>query len=344
MESYFSMTHELQEIVQKASAYQKQGIQNILATVVDLDGSSYRQPGVRMLISSNGDRTGAISGGCVEKEVQRRALSVFRTKKPEVITYDGRYRLGCEGLLYILLEPLVISENLQYYFSLAIEKRCPFKINSYYQKMEHSSYSYGSIIHFKDKIIALNSSMSPSENGNLLCYHQKLDPIFKLIILGGEHDANKLCQQACLLGWEVTVITNLKKEPKDGEFLGAKEVIAKQPENFTSNGINANTAVVIMNHNFSYDLRYLRRLSHAAPIYIGMLGAAKRREKLFDALLELEPEISEEFLEKIHTPAGIAIGAITPEEIALAIVAEILAVRRKKEVHSLKEITGQIHL
>lgn len=338
------MTHELQELFQKASAYQKQGIQNILATVVDLDGSSYRQPGVRMLISSNGELTGAISGGCVEKEVQRSALSVFKSKKAAVITYDGRYRLGCEGLLYILLEPLVFSENLQHYFSSAIENRCPFKVSSYYQKKEHSSHSFGSLIHFTNKSIALNPNFSVSESGNLLCFHQKLQPIFKLLILGGEHDAIKLCQQAHLLGWEVTVVTNVKKEHKVGEFPGAKEVIANHPEGFVLHNIDVHTAVVIMNHNFSYDLRYLRRLLHATPIYIGMLGAAKRREKLFDALLELEPEISEEFLEKIHTPAGIAIGAITPEEIALAIVAEILAIRRKKEVYSLKEITGQIHL
>lgn len=105
------MTHELKEILQQATINQQQGIQNVLATVVDLDGSSYRKPGVRMLLSSDGKIIGAISGGCVEKEVQRRAQSVFENNKPKVITYDGRYRLGCEGILYVLLEPFNLSTD-----------------------------------------------------------------------------------------------------------------------------------------------------------------------------------------------------------------------------------------
>ncbi len=77
-----------------------------MATVVDLDGSSYRKPGVRMLITGNGDMVGAVSGGCVEKDILRRSESVFNDGKSIMMTYDGRYRLGCEGVLYILLEGL----------------------------------------------------------------------------------------------------------------------------------------------------------------------------------------------------------------------------------------------
>ncbi len=77
----------------------------VLASVVALEGSSYRRPGVRMLLLEDGHMTGAVSGGCVEKEIFRQSESVFRTGIPKMMTYDGRYRLGCEGILYILLEP-----------------------------------------------------------------------------------------------------------------------------------------------------------------------------------------------------------------------------------------------
>ena len=107
--------------------------------------------------------------------------------------------------------------------------------------------------------------------------------------------------------------------------------------------MNQDTAVVIMNHNFTYDLRWLIKLQEQNPVYIGILGAAKRREKLFNELFEFSPEVSDNFLEKIHTPAGLNIGAETPEEIALSILAEILSVIRKKEVFSLKKVTGRIH-
>jgi len=99
------MAHELKKIIK---AYELARIHNtscVLATVVALEGSSYRRPGVRMLLQQDGKMVGALSGGCVEKEVFKQATSVFKTLIPKVITYDGRYRLGCEGVLYILLEP-----------------------------------------------------------------------------------------------------------------------------------------------------------------------------------------------------------------------------------------------
>ena len=99
------MTHELKQIITAFEAAKFKGIQTVLATVVALEGSSYRRPGVRMLLLEDGGSVGAVSGGCVEKEVFRQADSVFKTSVPKVMTYDGRYRLGCEGILHILLEP-----------------------------------------------------------------------------------------------------------------------------------------------------------------------------------------------------------------------------------------------
>src|SRR5690606_22223904 len=98
------MTHEFKEIVQKGLEAKKQGLKSVLASVVDLDGSSYRRPGVRMLILDNHHMVGAVSGGCVEKEILLQSQTVFKTGQAKIMTYDGRYRLGCEGVLYILLE------------------------------------------------------------------------------------------------------------------------------------------------------------------------------------------------------------------------------------------------
>ena len=98
------MTHELKILMQGYLNARHIGLECVMATVVALDGSSYRRPGVRMLITENGQMTGAVSGGCVEKELLKQADSVFRTGNPKMMTYDGRYRLGCEGTLYILIE------------------------------------------------------------------------------------------------------------------------------------------------------------------------------------------------------------------------------------------------
>ena len=98
-----------------------------------------------------------------------------------------------------------------------------------------------------------------------------------------------------------------------------------------------------MNHSYVQDLKYVIKLSEYQPKYIGILGAPNRRERLFNELLEFVPEISDAFLDNIYTPAGLHIGAQTPEEIALSIVAEILSVIRKKEPFSLRNLNRKIH-
>ncbi|SED17676.1 Xanthine and CO dehydrogenase maturation factor, XdhC/CoxF family [Tenacibaculum sp. MAR_2009_124] len=336
------MTHEFKHIIQQALLNQQLGIANVLATVVHLEGSSYRKPGVRMLLSSDDSITGAVSGGCVEKEVQRRAKSVFETQIAKVIAYDGRYRLGCEGILYILLEPIRISKEFISEFLKIINNRDQFSIESFYNLGDESEGSFGSIVTLNKHPFSLNDQheIDTSLSG---IFKQNLSPLFRLLIIGGEHDAVKLCKQGKILGWQVDVITSIKDPKQLKDFPGANSVIAQTPEIVQLEEINEYTAIVIMNHNFSYDLRYLVRLQETNSAYIGVLGAAKRREKLFNELFELTPNVSEEFLDRIHTPAGLNIGAITPEEIALSIVAEILSVVRDKEVFSLKKIIGNIH-
>ena len=338
------MTYEFKEIIQQTILNQQNGIYNVLATVVDLDGSSYRKPGVRMLLSSDGKMIGAVSGGCVEKEVQRRAQTVFETGVSKIITYDGRYRLGCEGILYILLEPIKISLEFINVFSNSLENRESFNIQSFYKKEDEAYGNFSSTIKFKNnKRFSFFEGNEPENFKDLQVFSQTLSPLFSLLIIGGEHDAVKLCKQAVQLGWEVNVVTSIKDPKQVSDFPEAKSVIAQTPEVIQLKNITKDTAVVIMNHNFTYDLRWLIKLQEHNPVYIGILGAAKRREKLFNELFEFSPGISDNFLEKIHTPAGLNIGAQTPEEIALSILAEILSVVRKKEVFSLKKITGRIH-
>ena len=100
------MLHELKDIIRSAKIAKTQGIKTVIASVVHLEGSSYRRPGVRMSIQENGKMIGAVSGGCVEKEILRQSQRVFETNTPTLMEYDGRYRLGCEGVLSILITDL----------------------------------------------------------------------------------------------------------------------------------------------------------------------------------------------------------------------------------------------
>ena len=338
------MIHELKEIINQAYINQQKGLKNVLATVVFLEGSSYRKPGVRMLISEDLVSVGAVSGGCVEKEIIYRASSVFKDSKPKVITYDGRYKLGCEGILYVLIEPFFVANEFITAFSEANSKRTSLKIESRFVKENEAFGNFGSLVTFENKAQFQFSKIFKSQNKeNVALFEQTVQPAFQLIIIGGEHDAVKLCKIAATLGWKVTVITSVKDSKQITDFPGANAVIGDSPETIKFKDIRTNTAIVIMNHSYVQDLKYLIKLSKQQPKYIGILGAPNRRERLFNELFEYAPETTEAFLDTIYTPAGLHIGAQTPEEIAVSIVAEILAVIREKEPFSLRKLQGKIH-
>jgi xanthine/CO dehydrogenase XdhC/CoxF family maturation factor len=340
------MTHEFKKIVHHFKKAKEKGLGTVLASVVSLDGSSYRRPGVRMLLLENGEMVGAVSGGCVEKEVMRQAGSVFKDNIPKMMTYDGRYRLGCEGILYILLEPFSPDIPFLEAFDENQRQREGFLVRSFYVKGEGAFPGIGSVVRFQDKnthflIEKRVVAHTKSEGVDLL--EQQMAPCFRLMVIGAEHDAVQLCSLASAMGWEVTIFATPLEEKDIVDFPGAHEFYACLPEDIPITDIDAQTAIVVMTHSYAKDLRYLLGLKETDPAYLGLLGPARRREKLLNELLERFPEVSDLFFDKIHGPAGINIGAETPQEIAISILAEILSVTRAQQPMLLKNKSGGIH-
>ena len=336
------MTHEFKHIIKEATLARNKGLKAVLASVVDLDGSSYRRPGVRMLIIENNTMIGAVSGGCVEKEILVQSQLVFKTGQSKMMTYDGRYRLGCEGVLYILLELIEPQEGFEAAFSDCIKERQAFEIHSYYQKKEGATLGLGSYVKLKNSSFYLGN-YHDQPKGSLSVFKQTLPACSKLVIIGAEHDAVQLCQYAALTGWEVTIIAGAKEAKTIENFPGANEFFVVAPEALDVTGIDQQTSVVLMTHSFANDLRFLVTLSKTQPNYIGVLGPSKRREDLLNQFLEYCPDVEDAFLDSIHGPAGIDIGSETPQEIAISIMAEILAITRHREIKSLSKKSGSIH-
>ncbi|MCO4820602.1 MAG: XdhC family protein [Flavobacteriaceae bacterium] len=335
------MTHELKHIVEASLVAKKQGLKSVLATVVALDGSSYRKPGVRMLILENDVMIGAVSGGCVEKDILHQAQSVFETGQSKMMTYDGRYRLGCEGILYILIELFEPSENFITAFNEGLKNRIPFQINASYAKSEGVFEGIGSRLNINNTTFEL--SKISKTNSEISVFSAVLPPCFKLMIFGAEHDAVQLCKLAHFNGWEVTIVSGPLESKTIANFPGATAFYSVSPDDLELNSIDNETAVVLMTHNYANDLKFLLELKDTKPVYLGLLGPSKRREKLLSEFLEYCPEADFDFIENIHGPAGLNIGAETPQEIAVSIVAEILSVVREQTPMSLKEKQAGIH-
>jgi xanthine/CO dehydrogenase XdhC/CoxF family maturation factor len=340
------MTHEFKKLVQAYLRAKQIDLKTVLATVVVLEGSGYRREGIQMLLMSNGEMTGAVSGGCVEKEVLKQAGSVFKTGIPKIMTYDGRYRLGCEGLLYILIERFDPSVEMIKSFEVALENRESFTITNHFQKEVGRSKEWGSTITFNGKnqfSFDINRQNTNDFHSNLKTLTQKMEPCFKLIIVGAEHDAVQLTQFASLLGWDVIVVTSPSDPQNMGDFPGAFDLIRVNPESFDTDKINEHTAIVLMTHSYVKDLKFLIALKNSSPKYLGLLGPSNRRERLLNEFIEHHPMVKDEFFDSLYGPTGLNIGAETPQEIALSICSEILAVVRRQKPDSLKDKIGKIH-
>ena len=337
------MTHEIKLLLQTLKSWQEIGKKAVFVSVVDLDGSSYRRAGVRMLISEKGEYVGAVSGGCVEGEIERQAQSVFRTNKAKVMTYDGRYRIGCEGVIHVLIEPVFITDELFDEFENKLEAREPFKMDSWFYSEVGEYSDIGSAVTINGKEYTLNSSFSINEVGGQKCFSQRFEPLFQLLIFGAEHDAVQLSQAAKLLGWQVTIVASPDESKSCDYFPGASSLITPSYDDIDTSSIDEQTAIVIMTHSFNKDVQYLIALKDINPAYIGLLGSNNRRERVLSMLLEYCPEISTEFLESIHGPAGINIGAEGASEISVSILAEILSIIRKQKPIALRNKIGSIH-
>jgi xanthine/CO dehydrogenase XdhC/CoxF family maturation factor len=320
---------ELKESIYFHRSVLQRDLKTVMASLVGLNGSSYRQPGVRMLIAEDGAMCGALSGGCVENEIVSSAQSVFKTGISKVISYDGRYRLGCEGLLYILIEPFKISNDETAQLLRHIDHRNPIDITSQYKEGTTEIGNFYSTFNVSaEKITIQPNALKAAEGTQLSVFKQTIAPAHHLIIIGTEHDAEKLCVNAALLGWDITIVSAPNNSKKLTYFSGAKQLLRETPETIDFSTIDAYTSIVLMTHNYALDLKFLLNLKDIDVPYVGILGSKKRKASLENELLEYAPELRLDFLEKIHSPAGLNIGAVTPQEIAVSILSEILQVIR----------------
>jgi xanthine/CO dehydrogenase XdhC/CoxF family maturation factor len=337
------MTHEIKLLFQTINEWTIQGKKSVLVSVVALEGSSYRRPGVRMAINEDGEAVGAVSGGCVEKEIDHQAQSVFRSGKAKIMTYDGRLRVGCEGIIHILIEPVSLSDELLKDFESTLHTRKKFRMDVYYYKSVGEFENTGSLIKLNEKTYSVNPSFHTGLIADQECFSQSFDPLFQLYIFGAEHDAVQLCQSAKILGWEVTIVASAEESKSCDYFPGAASLITPSFNEIDTSVLDDQTAIVLMTHSFNKDVQYLLSLKESKPAYIGMVGAVKRRERVFSMLLDYCPDIAPEFLEQIYGPAGINIGAESASEIAVSILSEILSVIRNKKPEALRNKVGSIH-
>lgn len=371
--------NEMQRIIQCWARLRGLGEQAALATVVAVEGSTYRRPGARMLVSADGASAGSISGGCLERDVFRQAARVLHHGAPAVVVYDSTgedladgYSLGCNGVVVVLVEPLApdgSSAMLDFVADclgrrrrgvvatvFAVQGACGARIGARLMLGDDDCLITRGIddaalrARLEDSArTALCAGRStrvriPTPTGQVEAFIELVTPPPALTIFGAGHDAVPVAQFAKALGWQVSVVSRNAGHGIQGRFAGADRVLVADAETALA-GLPAEggAIAVVMTHNYFEDLRVLRALIPRRPRYVALLGPKRRTARLLAALEDEGLMSRDESAPWLHGPAGLDIGADTPEEIALAIVAEIRAVVAERSGGFARERRGPMH-
>jgi xanthine dehydrogenase accessory factor len=331
---------DLQAIAARLASPEDAGHANVLATLVAVDGSSYHRPGARLLLTSAGPRIGAISGGCLEEDILEHIRAVAESGRAKLVVYDTTSEndliwgtgAGCHGVVQVLLERLPaqpawavrLAENLQagHPTSLAVVWQAP------------DSDSLGTYL----------AEALPPQAPESAVFRQTIAPSPSLFIFGAGDDAQPLASGAKALGWRVTVadprpaLASAERFP-EADLL----IIGPAPELVAQASPSAAALAVVMTHHYVHDVPVLRDPLPRPLAYLGLLGPRLRTEKILADLKEDGFAITPEQQARLHAPVGLDLGAESPEEVAISILAEMQAALGARDGRPLRNRPGPIH-
>jgi xanthine dehydrogenase accessory factor len=325
----------------------------VLASLLKVAGSAYRGPGARMLVLPDDTTLGAISGGCLEKDIVAHAAAVREARAPRLVFYDltrdddapWGLNMGCAARLDVLLEPIAAGAMPDWLRAAlaATRGREPIVIATVLSAPAGDPpvgtrllvYSDGRAVGTvpgalggslrTDALRVLREERSDAVEypnaGGASAFVEFLAPPIAVAAFGDGTDAVLLAELAASLGWLGRVV---RKGDADGS-------------------LDDRTAAIVMTHNFARDRELLTRLVASHARYVGVLGPRTRTSRLLDELKAegLEPNTVQQL--RIHAPAGLDLGAETPEEVSLAILAEVRAVFAGRAGGPLRDRSGPIH-
>lgn len=381
---------ELQDIIKKHETANENNLKSALVTVVHLDGSSYRRPGARMLVNEDGKITGAISGGCLEGDAQKKALFTISEQKNVLFTYDTSkeddsemgIHLGCEGLIQVLFEKIDSQKenNPIELLRKALSVRQKAVVVTLFDLDNKEKEQLGTCLLLQeDGTISGNIPLSQFENSilndltevmqneesvfkqyksgqeSVTAFFEFIHPPVSLVVLGAGNDAIPLMKFADVLGWDFRIIDRRDTHANKDRFPLASQTLVANPDvalNYIS--YDKRTFFVLVTHSYKCDYYFLKSLCAADVPYVGILGPKKKLNRMLGELKEGGVPLNQAKISTIFSPTGLDIGAETPEEIALSIIAEIQAVLKGKKggmltlkeevIHSRDSLAIQVEL
>jgi xanthine dehydrogenase accessory factor len=351
----------MRDILSVVQAWRQQGKKTALATVVHTQGSAPRPTGARLAVSDGEEMVGSVSGGCVENDVFLHALKVLESGQPELVRYaitdDMVWDVGlaCGGAIDVWVERLPDTNPTSLEGGEgSIQLRLEGEIGAGRtiaqaillegggqpgarmliwpsgeksgrlgeQRLEHqvARDAYAMMDHPRSET---RTYATPAAR----VFIEVIPPPHHLVIFGGVHIAIPLSEMARTLGYRISIVDPRKKFADHERFPYADEIIAEWPQQAIEHiEIGPSTSCVVLTHDPKIDEPALFHLLNTSAGYIGAIGSRKTHAERFERMARLG--VDRRTLAQVYAPIGLDLGAETPEEIALAIMAEIVAVRR----------------
>ena len=353
---------ELEDILHLAGRARARGEEICLVSVVGVEGSSYRKPGARLLLTRGGLRAGTISGGCLEGEVSKKAWWLTE-KGPKLQRYSSffdddagvAYGLGCGGTVILLLERGAAAEAAVEALRIAVKDRQPVVVLTQLGEdapgtrlvmTESGTILYAApqlsgAARAKMEALARETLSSGARHRQfsagdgtpeIALFCERIAPPPSLWIFGAGDDVRPLAELAWSLDWHVTVADGRGHLARRERFPHAQRVLRLEPEKIAdvAGEIGPEHAVVLMTHSYEQDRGLLAQLLRQPLAYLGVLGPRRRTRHILEQLTRPESGTismtADEAQARIHSPVGLDISAHTPPTIALSIAAEVQAV------------------
>jgi len=310
----------MQDLIEGLLSWKSTNVSAALITVLRTWGSSPRPAGAHMAVREDGKFIGSVSGGCVESAVIAESLEVIQNRKAERIKYgvadEDAWEVGlaCGGEIEIFISPINWQEIEP--ILMSIQAGLP---TWYLIQLDNSGKIYPSPV-------PKNMQPPPFIDDSLVTEHLVLysPPKPQLVVVGGVNISQHLLIFANLLGYTTIIVDPRRSFGTSQRFPNADQIVNLWPEQaFRELKITTNTAIAVLTHDDKIDLPALRAALKSKAFYIGALGSKTTQERRKKELLL--QGISQAELDKIHGPIGIDLGGRSPSEIALEIMAEIIA-------------------
>lgn len=322
----------MESVLSQAGRWRELGRRVAVATVVATRRSAPRPVGSKLVVSESGELAGSVSGGCVENDVVLAARDVLAGGPPRLLSYGitDEMAIGiglpCGGEIDVFVEELTEAERSDVTLTVVAGEGVGERLHD--PELEQAARRRGRshVLELGDRTVLADVSAPPT----------------RLFVYGAVDTAEALCRAAKVLGWRTVVADARASFATPERIPSADELLVLWPEDALAQvQPDLGTAVIVLTHDDKFDLPLIRGALASEAFYVGWIGSRRNQERRRGLLRE--EGVTDDELERISGPSGLDIGADTPAETAVSMLAEILAVRAGRSGGRLRDAKARIH-